>query len=212
MVDQLQCDSCLENSDAQNAQQVSLATPPKLWQAVKIDTFELEDSQRKGFFALYMDAACKLSSCSCFLEGNPLQRFEPNGATLISHLAKDWMQHFPQCQFFDFRVIKRLARKLADDHPRLTLASCVSLACFSHNNGFKTGGYSPVQWAFGADNEEHGFTTTMPSEIKTFRMSAMNRYLQEQAKDAISVRPAHDSRKTLIWNLEPGSRTFAGAR
>ena len=81
MVDQLQCDSCLESSDAQNAQQVSLATP-----AVKIDIFELEDSQRKGFFALYMDAACKLSSCSCFLEGNPRQRFEPNGATLISHL------------------------------------------------------------------------------------------------------------------------------
>ena len=31
-----------------------------------------------------------------------------------------------------------------------------------------------VQWAFGADNEVHGFTTTMPSEVETFRMSAMN--------------------------------------
>ena len=30
MVDQLQCDSCLESSDAHNAQQVSLATPPKI--------------------------------------------------------------------------------------------------------------------------------------------------------------------------------------
>ena len=30
MVDQLQCDSCLESIDAQNAQQVSLATPPAL--------------------------------------------------------------------------------------------------------------------------------------------------------------------------------------
>ena len=30
MVDQLQCDSCLETSDAQNAPRVSLATPPKL--------------------------------------------------------------------------------------------------------------------------------------------------------------------------------------
>ena len=30
MVDQLQCDSCLESSDAQNAQRVSLATPSKL--------------------------------------------------------------------------------------------------------------------------------------------------------------------------------------
>ena len=243
MVDQLQCDSCLEYSDAQNAQQVALATPPKLWQAVKVDIFELEDSQRKGFFALFMDAACKLSSCSCFLEGNPRQRFEPNGATLISHLAKDWMQHFPQFQFLisdpgecfvrnelrewasirgiglltapgEFhgltadlenliRVIKRFARKLADDHPSLTLASCVSLACFSHNNGFKTGGYSPVQCAFGADNEEHGFTTTMPSEIETFRMSAMNRYLQEQAKDTIS-RAQHTIRKENV-NLEPGT-------
>ena len=54
------------------------------------------------------------------------------------------------------RVIKHLARKLADDHHELTLASCVSLACSSHNNGFKTGRYSPIQWAFGADNEEHG--------------------------------------------------------
>ena len=99
------------------------------------------------------------------------------------------------------RVIKRLARKLADDHPSLTLAS--SLACFSHNNGFKTGGYSPVQWAFGADTEGHGFTTTMPSEIETFRMSAINRYLQEQAKDAIS-RAQHTIRKENV-NLEPGA-------
>ena len=102
MVDQLQCDSCLESSDAQNAQRVSLASPPKLWQAVKVDIFELEDTQRKSFFALYMDAACKLSSCSCYLEGNPRQRFEPNGATLISHLAKDWMQHYRLFQFLNF--------------------------------------------------------------------------------------------------------------
>ena len=60
------------------------------------------------------------------------------------------------------RVIKRLTRKLADDHPSLTLASTVSLASFSHN-GFKSGGYSPIQWAFGAGNKEHGFTTTILS-------------------------------------------------
>ena len=157
---------------------------------MKVDIFELEDSQGKGCFALYIDAGCKLSSCSCFLEGHPRQRFEPNGATLISHRAKDWMHQYPQFHWDPdgcfvsnelrgwagvrgiglltargefhgltadlenlIRIIKRLARKLADDHPDLTLASCVSLACFSHHNGFKTGGYSPVQWAFGADNE-----------------------------------------------------------
>ena len=110
------------------------------------------------------------------------------------------------------RVIKRLARKLADDHPGLTLASCVSLACLSHNNGFKTGGYSPVQWAFGADNERNGLKT-MPSEIETFWMSAMNRYLQQHSKDAIS-RAQHTTRqgKTSIWNLEPGSCAFAGSK
>ena len=72
-----------------------------------------------------------------------------------------------------------------------------------HNNGFKTGGYSPVQWAFGADNEEHGFTTTMPSEIETFWMFAMNIYLQEHAKDA-SSRAQHTICKENV-NLEPGT-------
>ena len=170
---------------------------------------------------------------SCFLERNHRQRFEPNGATLISHLASDWMQLYPQFQFMIsdpggcfvsnemgewasvrgigllkapgvfhgltadlenlIRVMKRLARKLADDHPELTLASCVSLACASHNNGFKTGGYSPVQWSFGADNEEHGFTATMPSEIETFRISAMKRYLQETSKRCHQSCSTHDS-------------------
>ena len=43
----------------------------------------------------------------------------------------------------------------------------------------------------------------MPSEIETFWMSAMNRYLQEQAKDAIS-RSQHTTRKENV-NLEPGT-------
>ena len=92
------------------------------------------------------------------------------------------------------RVIKRWATKLADHHLGLTLASCVSLACSSHNSGFKTGGYSPVKWAFGADKEGHGFTKTVPSEIETLRLSAMNRYLQEQARGAIS-RAQHTTRR-----------------
>ena len=96
------------------------------------------------------------------------------------------------------RAIKRWARKLADHHPELTLASCVSVAYSSHNNGFKTGGYSPVNWAFGTDNQEHGFTTTMPSEIETFRISAMNRYLHEQARDAIS-RAQHTTRRENFY-------------
>ena len=164
----------------------------------------------------------------------PSAAFEPNGATLISQLATDRMQHYPSSSFLisdpggcfvsnelrewasvrsiglltapgEFhrltadlenliRVIRRLARKLADDHPELTLASCVSLACSSHNNGFMTGKYSPVRWASGENDEKHSCTPTMPSEIETFRLSAMNRNLQEEAKDAL-CRAQHTTRK-----------------
>ena len=48
--------------------------------------------------------------------------------------------------------------------------------------------------------EGHGFTTTMHSEIETFRMSAMN---QEQARDAIS-RAQHTTSKDNV-DLEPGT-------
>ena len=210
---------------------------------MKVDIFELEDSQRKGFFALYMNAGCKLSSCSCFLEGNPRQRFEPNGATLTSHLPKDWMQHYRQFQFLisdpggrfisnelrewvgvrgiglltapgEFRgltadlenlirVIKRLARKLADDHPDLTLASCVSLACFHYTMVSRLEDTRRFNGRLVRTSEGHGFTTTMPCEIETFRMSAMNRNLQEQARDAIS-RAQHTTRKENV-GLEPGT-------
>ena len=126
---------------------------------------------------------------------------------LISHLAKDWVQHDLQFQFLvsdlsatnwasvrgiglltapgEFhglaadlenliRVIKRHVRKLAEDHPRVD----TGFLCFF--------GLFVSQWAFGADNAGQGFTTTMPSEIETFRMAAMSRYLQEQVRDAIS--------------------------
>ena len=43
----------------------------------------------------------------------------------------------------------------------------------------------------------------MPSEIETFRISAMNRYLQEQARDAIS-RAQHTPRKEH-FDLAPGT-------
>ena len=61
---------------------------------MKVDIFELEDSKGKVPAAWVQPANCR--RVHAFLEGNPRQHFEPNGATLISHLAKDWMQHFPQ--------------------------------------------------------------------------------------------------------------------
>ena len=211
----------------------------------RFDVFEFEDSQRKDFFALFMDAACKLSSCSCFSgrESSSAFRAEqcelslhiwprigcsithsfnffisnPGGCFVIYELRK-WAGvrgiglltapgefHRLTADLENLiRVIKRVARKLADDHPDLTLASCVSLACLSHNNGFKTRGYSPVQWACGADNEGHGFTTTMPSGIETFGMSCDEQTSARTGdRDAIS-RAQHTIRKENV-NLEPGT-------
>ena len=214
MIDPLQCDSCLAGSDAQNAQQVSLATPPKLWQAVKVDVFEQEDQHRKGFFALYMDAACKLASCSCSLRRNPRQRFEPRCATLMSHLAKDWMQHHPQFQVLisdpgasfasdelgewaSIRGIGLLTSPGALHGLTADLENLIRVTERMARKLFKTGGYSFVQWAFGADNDVHGFTTTMPSEIETFRMAAVSRYLQKPARDA-TILAQHATRKETI--------------
>ena len=77
MVEHLQCDSCLEEMDPQKAQQVSLAPLPKLWQAVKMDTFGLEASQGKRFL-------CSIHGCRdqflarvfCFMEQSSRQRFK----------------------------------------------------------------------------------------------------------------------------------------
>ena len=101
------------------------------------------------------------------------------------------------------RVIKRLARQLADDHPSLTLASCVSLACFSHNNGFKTGGYSPVQWAFEAENE--GTVSRRRCPLKR-RLSGYQRWtdILKNRREMPSAAPStRFARKNV--NLEPGN-------
>ena len=77
------------------------------------------------------------------------------------------------------------------------------LACSSQKDGFKTGRYSPVQWAFGADNEEQSFTTTMPSEIETCRMAAMSRHLQEQARchQSCSTHHSQVNHRAVTWNM-----------
>ena len=87
MVDQLQCDSCLESSDAQNAQRVSLATPPKTVAGTEGRYLRIRRLSSERFLCTSYGPASKMSSCSCFLEGNPRQRFEPIGATLVDALS-----------------------------------------------------------------------------------------------------------------------------
>eukprot|EP00959_Pyramimonas_sp_CCMP1952_P167455 3499946-Pyramimonas_sp.AAC.1 len=42
LVDELICDACTDTQDTQHQAVVSPSLPPKLWQAVKLDCFELE--------------------------------------------------------------------------------------------------------------------------------------------------------------------------
>ena len=82
-----------------NAQRVSLATPPKLWQALKVDIFELEDSQRKGLFALFMVQLANCRRVHAFWKGILGSVSSRTVASLISHLANDWMQYYYSANF-----------------------------------------------------------------------------------------------------------------
>ena len=126
------------------------------------------------------------------------------------------MQHFPQFQFlisdpggcFVSNELREWARirgigllTAPDEFHGLTAGfSCV---LFHTTMVSRLEDTRQFNGQFGADNEGHGVTTTMPSEIETVRMSAMNRDRQEQAKGAIRS-AQHTIRKENV-NLEPGT-------
>ena len=87
VVVQLQFDSCLEGSDAHNAQRVSPATPPRFWQAVKFHVFELEDSRRKAFLSYKRMQHANWPRVPVCWKG------------ILRSEWYDWMQHYPQFQF-----------------------------------------------------------------------------------------------------------------
>ena len=117
-------------------------------------------------------------------------------------VRQDWMQHFPQFQF----LISDPGGCFVSNELR-EWASIRGIGLLTAPGDFH-GLVADLENLIRvikrlARKLEHGFTTTMPSEIETFRMSAMNRYLQEQAKDAIS-RAQHTTRKEIV-NLESGT-------
>ncbi|CAK0842079.1 unnamed protein product, partial [Prorocentrum cordatum] len=102
LVDELICDACAETQDTQHQAVVSLSMPPKLWQTVKPDCFELEVHHRQLFAVLYMNAPCKLAVRNVFKEVDTKGKkayFEPSGAQVLSAFLEDWWQRKPRCQF-----------------------------------------------------------------------------------------------------------------
>ena len=100
MVDDLKCDECDANKESMaSAPPASLAEPPKVWQVLGTDPFELTTNESRTKFVIYMDWACKLASCSTLHEGPLEQAWEPKTTLLIEKLLEDWMQHFPKMQW-----------------------------------------------------------------------------------------------------------------
>eukprot|EP00969_Alexandrium_andersonii_P116818 5165311-Alexandrium_andersonii.AAC.1 len=77
----------------------SLSEPPRPWQVVGSDLFELALGEVKGKFAIYIDLATKLASCSCFKVYPAGGYHEPSGPDVVAAFLKDWLQHYPTCQW-----------------------------------------------------------------------------------------------------------------
>ena len=100
---QCKCEACQEEAGPVGTSKVSLGMPPRIWQAVKTDCFELTVDGKKGFFGIYMDAASKLVSRTAFREVDLYEEkklhYEPKQTDIISGFIEDWWQHYPRCEY-----------------------------------------------------------------------------------------------------------------
>ncbi|CAK0795828.1 unnamed protein product [Prorocentrum cordatum] len=182
LVGELICDACTETQDTQHQAAASLSMPPKLWQTVKLDCFELEVHHRKLFAVLYMDAACKLAAY-----------FEPSGAQVLSAFLEDWWQHKPQCQFLISDpgggfVSNQLREWCGEHHPEPGRAS----------------GCAPAQWAHGTNHQGYQFAEEAGrldgdglAHTELHRPLAERVYLEEQAR-SVATRLRHSMRQKLL--------------
>ncbi|CAK0897474.1 unnamed protein product [Prorocentrum cordatum] len=204
-------DSVTLDKDTQHQAVVSLSMPPKLWQTVKLDCFELEVHHRKLFAVLYMDAACKLAVRSVFKELDTKGKkayFEPSGAQFlisgpgggfVSNQLREWcgknaagiIQSPGEFHSLTadlevlIRQIKKTARRISLDEPTLSLADCASLACAAHNNQHTASGYAPVQWAHGANHQGYQFAEEARSVATRLRHSIRQKLLSIKIGDWI---------------------------
>ena len=90
---------------------------------------------------------CPADSGPCVRELSCFQKIQNSSlAEIISRVNAGFLVLRVNFELYPRGNSQFLARRL-----ELTLASCVSPACTAHTNGFKKGGYPPVQSAFGAD-------------------------------------------------------------
>ncbi len=112
------------------------------------------------------------------------------------------------------RVLKGTMKRLREEHPELDPQTCASLAVSAHNHQHKSGGYTPVQWAYGYDpnlqSEEvtpAEFNAHLPQvpfqfwQMQRLRKEAEEVWRKEQAKEAWTRLTNSSSRKTRSFQI-----------
>eukprot|EP00434_Breviolum_minutum_P028248 symbB.v1.2.024989.t1/scaffold2394.1/size82379/5 len=112
------------------------------------------------------------------------------------------------------RVLKGTMRRLRDEHPEIDPQTCANLAVNAHNHQHKSGGYTPVQWAYGYDPNMQSeeitpveFNAHQPHfpfsfwQVQKLRREAEETWRTEQAKEAWTRLTNASSRSTRTFQV-----------
>ncbi len=101
LVDELQCDTCLEFNEKPGAAPVSLLEPPRLWQCLGIVPFEVVKGAIKQYLVICVDIAARLCAVGKLGDAVPVKSvLVPATDQMIENVTSTWIQHKPKPQWF----------------------------------------------------------------------------------------------------------------
>ena len=96
LVDDVRCSACEEVDRRPGPIPASLATPPRIWQVVGLDVFEMADKMGRSSVQIHLVMASKLASAACLGTVELRAKFQPKSSHLIQGLTEAWLQHYPR--------------------------------------------------------------------------------------------------------------------
>ena len=97
---ELHCDACLEHTQRPGPLPASLLRPPRLWQCLGMDAFELTKGAVKQYLVVYIDIACRLAAIGKLSEEVPLRQVRvPSTDLMVESFSSVWLQHKPRPQW-----------------------------------------------------------------------------------------------------------------
>ena len=102
MCKEMRCDTCDEMKVASHGEPAIVRSPPKLWEAVGSDVFDMTLLGRRIAGSLYLDLACKHASGTIFFDTDAEHRArpEPTAKHVNDGFSRDWLLHRPRPKFF----------------------------------------------------------------------------------------------------------------